>query len=364
MLRKLALLAAATVALSSPVTASAAPTGLGDFEAKFEASPGVAQMLTADAGGYVSRITANGATRSNNDWQANGSGDLNVEGQRVTYTLVAGGAASNNPRLIELGVKAAEWGLSDPVAGTDGSFPNERGGGATDPSHNLHPKSEFLDSVGHMLLALQSAPGGAAYKARAAALTDRLHRSAVWMANSADLNVLFSDKHNVNQLMFVVDALQVSASLSNDKALATKASQLMSGVLTRQLADGTWPEAGGFDIGYQLVTSELLTRYISMTDPSARAPLIAALTKGVNRWLEVVSPNGVINVVGSRTAICSTTPGSGPKGAAIDRQPLTLDYVGALTGQNLAPIAAAVDFQGQNIDHISNCGSANSDLNI
>ena len=169
---------------------------------------------------------------------------------------------------------------------------------------------------------------------------------------------LFANKNNVNQLMFVVAALKESAALSDDQSLSIRAAILMNNVLPRQTADGTWPEAGGFDIAYQLVTTELLTRYTSLSDPGMQPTLIAALTRGVNRWLQAVSPDGRINVVGARTMVCSAIPGPGPKGGAVDRQPLTLYYVSTMTNQNLGPIAKAVDYQGQNIDHFGSCNSA------
>lgn len=284
-----------------------------------------------------------------------------VEMQRSATWIIGAGAISSGAeqiRLYDLGLKAFEWGFSH--AGDDGSFPTERGG-TTKKQSSLHPKSMFIEAAARSLLLLSSREMPTpALKARVDALIPKLHQSASWMANSADLTAFLARAKNTNQVMFVATGLQETAKITGDQALAMKAESIIKSVIAKQFADGTIPEAGGFDISYQTVSLELMGRYYdTLPENPWRKTVYNSLRLGTNKFLSTVQADGSLySPESTRTVPCGERiPGRGPKGRNIDIIPLRTDFLGWLLNDEtrMRPIAAKILAYGQGYAHEEEC---------
>ena len=306
-------------------------------------------------------ITASGALRQNAAWAEEGVGELAVESQRTGYAVVAGGMVATGTEaeaLLDGGLRALEWGLAQ--QGADGSFPEERGGSAA-KNHALHAKSEFLEATARAILLVTTCPGApSAFVTRAHAMVAPLGRSAAWLAGAQDLVDFRARAQNTNQLFFVATALREAGLLTGAAQLSAVAAAIVADdILPRQL-DGVFPEAGGFDTSYQLVSLELLSHYTSTFDEGrARRPLLAAAAAGMARFLRQVDVRGHIDTTGNtRTAACGApVPGLGPKGKDIDITPYRVLQYGHLAGELLALelVAHRILKVGQGFDHIEDC---------
>jgi hypothetical protein len=322
--------------------------------------PPAAAFLLYDGRAAVKDFTAGGATKGNAQWEQ-GVGDLNIESQRNAYLVLAAGIAStetDKAMLLDRGIRALEWGFNQ--QGPDGSFPAERAG-APEKSHSIHAKSEFLESAAWSLLLLsQSGDIDPSFRDRATALSAKLDLSAEWLARSDDLTTFFMDGKNSNQLFFIAAALQEAGLVTGKAALGEKAISLVMKILSSQTADGVFPEAGGFDLSYQTVSVDLLTRIAStVMGATLRATLLEADQRAIDRFLRQVAPDGTIDTSGNtRTAACGAPiPGLGPKGKDVDVIPLRLYQFGYLTGAvcTLAAVADSIEAVGQGFDHIGTC---------
>jgi hypothetical protein len=181
------------------------------------------------------------------------------------------------------------------------------------------------------------------------------------MANSPDTLAFFQRVKNTNQLMSVAAGLQEASVVTGRPELAVRAKGMMEQILARQLADGAFPEKGGFDSNYQTLSLELLGRYYATLEPSPwRDRIGAALRKGLDRFLLAVDPEtGVINDDGnSRTVACGApVAGTAPKGKDLDIVPLRLYYLGFLLNDEarLAPLAERILATGQSFSHSEKC---------
>jgi hypothetical protein len=349
---------------STPVHTPTAGTYAGNsFEVAYLQIPAVVQLLTYDGREAAKGLTSSGATQAN----AAKSGSYTMESQRNGVYAVEGGIASNDPALIDTGLKAYEWGFAQMAA--DGSFPLERADSAQEMKYeHIHPISFFVESAAHSVLLIRAAPVDQQYKARAEALIPKIHRAAQYMNHQDNLDAFYAQGIDTNMLTTPAAAFQEVATLTGDTTLEAQAKWMMGKVLARQEADGTLPEkmgkpSGDFDTTYQSVSLEYLTRYASLlSDSSWKATVVAAIKRGTDEFLSKVSANGMIDTsTNSRTIACGarlTTPG--PKGRNIDVIPLRLYYIGLFFGDAsmYGPIADKIDAYGQGFDHGDQCTTA------
>ena len=288
-------------------------------------------------------------------------GGVAIEGQRNVTMVIAAGLVTPDPvqraALLEQGITATEWAFTQ--AGADGSFPKERGGSKA-KSNAIHPKGMFLESVARSVWVLESFGVDPAYQARVAALKERLVFSVRWMAGSADLVNFMEQAKNTNQLLFNTLAIHQTGVVTGDAALLQKAHSSMERLLERQTEDGTIPENGGFDTGYQSVSLQLLAQYaLSLPASPWRDRVMAALRLGTTRLVQSIDPaTGKMNAgANTRTMACGdAVPGPGPKGKDIDVFPLRLyllSYV--LSDPSLDALGDKVMENGQSFDHIEQC---------
>ncbi|MDH4385200.1 MAG: hypothetical protein QE280_07135, partial [Caulobacter sp.] len=349
--------ASAPGAAQTQPPAAARKAGAGS-ELAFLRKPRPAEIYLADGRTYTIKQNPDGTFP---DTVGGPKGELAVESLRRAYFIAAAGVlaeGAEQEKLLDQGLKAFEWGFTQ--AGEDGSFPNERGG-VKKKQNSLHPKAVYIEASARTLLLLQQAAPDARTRARVEALTPALYKSANWMANSPDTSAFFQRVKNTNQLMSVAAGLQEASLVTGKPELAVRARGMMEQILARQLADGAFPEKGGFDSNYQTLSLELLGRYYATLEPSPwRDRIGVALRKGLDRFLLVVDPQtGVINDDGnSRTVACGApVEGSGPKGKDLDIVPLRLYYLGFLLDDEarLAPLAERILATGQSFSHSDKC---------
>lgn len=345
-----------------PTTEACAPPYSGQtFLRDFIAQKRPSDYLLFQGRDSAKSITASGATNGNAEWEEDGSGELNIESQRIAWFVVSAGlAATGDERraLLDAGLRALEWSFAQ--QGDDGSFPLERAA-APEKSNSLHPKSEFLYAAASCLVALTESEIDPDLRARVEVLRPKLARSASWMAGSQDLVTFFTPEKNTNQRLFIVSALQLASVVGLDPALATKAEELLTQTLESQTPEGVLPEDGGFDSSYQMVSVELLVRFAStVTDDALRGIVFDATRRGVDAFLARVAADGTIDTSdNTRTAGCGDPiPGCGPKGKDVDVIPLRLHEFAFLAGKQceIGPVAEAIESQGQGFDHIETCG--------
>jgi hypothetical protein len=343
-------------ACAASVAVAQQPPG-GGFEAAFVRQPKPARLLLADGREIAAKIGPDGTFPGTIGGR---KGALAVESLRSAYYVVAAGVISSDgdkEQLLDKGLRAFEKGFD--FAGPDGSFPDERGG-ATKKQNSLHPKSEFISAAARSLLLLQQVDLPPRFRARVAALLPRLQQSARWLASTPDLEEFFGRAKNTNQMLFVATALQESGVATADPSLTQRAQGLVERILARQTPDGTFPENGGFDSGYQTVSLDLLARYV-VTLPNGpwRERVMAALRRGTDRFVQAVDATGAIDgSANTRTVACGPErAGSEPKGKAIDKFPLRLYYLGYLLNEQakLEPVADRIHANGQGFTHFEKC---------
>jgi hypothetical protein len=324
-----------------------------------------------------SRITASGAI-GNNGLSATSH---NLESQRSGVYAVAGGIASNNPELIDKGLRAYEWGFAQ--MDSNGWFPTERAGDAKPMKYkHIHPLSFFLESAARSVIMIRAADIDQSYKTRAENLIPKLHLAAKNMQNATgtppyktNIEEFYTLGVDTNMLTTPAAAFLQISKLTDDKSLADTAKWMVGKVLARQAeyTDGTIPEKRkdkcfdtdpkcyGFDTTYQTVSLEYLSRYAGLVqDPIEKQQVKDAVLLGTNKFLSKVdATTGYIDTsTNSRTVACDERiPGTEPKGKNVDIIPLRLFYIGFLLGKSetYAPIAQKIQEYGQGYEHTDQC---------
>jgi hypothetical protein len=180
------------------------------------------------------------------------------------------------------------------------------------------------------------------------------------MVGSDDFWKFFERAHNTNQVVLAAVAVHETGILTGDQRLVADARKMVSDIIRRQTRDGVFPERGGFDSTYQLISVETLARYsTTVTDPRWRSTVLGAVRKGLDRYLEAVTPTGEIKSAGnSRTISCGPeVRGAGAKGKRVDIGPLRLYYVGMVLGADpgLDDVARRIQQSGQVFTHAVKC---------
>ncbi|MDH4386281.1 MAG: hypothetical protein QE280_12660 [Caulobacter sp.] len=329
------------------------------FDAYVLSQDSVSYLVSYVGQERVNRIGPNGVTKSNRAYE-NGTSDLYIETQKVGYQVIRAGIASNNMDWIHRGLMALEWGLQPSVLGEDGSFPDQR---ETDTviGRALHPKSIFLDSAAHAVLAIRQADVPQEMKDRAEALVPKLYLAVNEIVDSGDAAKFFKVVGNSSQLAFVAVAIHQVGLLADDESLRTLAQQQIQSIIDKQFEDGAFLERGGFDTSYQMNTLELTTAYNATLPAGEWRNRVALSNKSAADWfLSRVRPDGTVDTTGNtRQEPCGSTPGYFPKGLDIDNIPIRLLYYGYLSGriQKILPAANKIQFAGVTYDHFGHCSN-------
>jgi hypothetical protein len=216
---------------------------------------------------------AAGANRQGYQW---------IEEQRQGAEWVLRGRVQGRQDWIARGWKQLDWGLSRQQG--DGGF------GSKDP---LHSTSFFIEALARSCIL---DPEGAN-----ATRVDGLAQGTHWLmrpdieARGAKGNLPYTHRRYI-----LAAAFGQSAQVAGVAAFRNKAVDWARQGLALQRPDGTNPEKGGYDAGYQMVGVLMSLRYLPVcTDPQLRARLRAMVQAAIPLELARLRPDGSIDPTGS-----------------------------------------------------------------
>jgi len=216
---------------------------------------------------------AAGANRQGYQW---------IEEQRQGAEWVLRGRVQERSDWIARGWKQLDWGLSRQEG--DGGF------GSKDPFHST---SFFIEALARSCIL---DPEGAN-----ATRLDGLARGAHWLtradieARGAPGNLPYTHRRYI-----LAAAFGQSAQVTGVAAFRNKSIEWARQGLVLQRPDGTNPEKGGYDSGYQMVGVLMALRYLPVcVDPQLRARLRAMVQAAVRPELARLRPDGSVDSTGS-----------------------------------------------------------------
>ena len=222
------------------------------------------------------------------DFDASGAAGTNREGyrwieeQRQGAEWIVRGVATGNSDWTASGWRQLDWGL--------GRQQHDGGFGSADPFHST---SFFVEALAR---ACVLDPAGAT-----ASRLEGLARGAGWLmrpdieARGAKSNQPFTHRRYI-----LAAAFGQAGQATGDPAFARKALVWAQQGLALQQPDGTNPERGGYDTGYQMVGTLMALRYLPVCpDSTLRVRLRAMIRSAVSPELTRVRPDGSIDASGS-----------------------------------------------------------------
>jgi len=333
----------------------------------FAASPRVAGWVSFAGSERASRIADDGVVgNSNAAWQAGTRPDFYIEAQRIGYQVVLGGLAGGDLAMVDRGLRAIEWGYRPDVLGPTNDWSSNRDFRVI-LAHAAHPRTMFgAASVETVLAILTTEPIMPDIDDRAAALTTAIRQSAITYMASGDAAMFRTGCINSSQLVFQATWMQGTYCLTGDATFRVEAKETIREMMSLQRPDGAFGEKigpdgqRGFDTSYCVQTLRELVAYEEMLpgsgDGSWRTQVRDYITRGANWLLGRIRPDGSIDTTGnSRTAADGPPqPGSFAKGWEIDQTAITLAQYAVAFGrwEELAPLINAVQYRGQEYDHI------------
>lgn len=209
-----------------------------------------------------------------------------IEDQVRGAGWVRNGVANGRADWIATGWKEIDYGLRRMQP--DGSFACP---------DNFHSTSYFLESVARACL---MRPAGASAWRR-----ERLRRGILWLTD-ADVFAagVRGNKAYAHRRYLVAAAILQASRVLGDPSFTAGARDLVDDALAMQQEDGTNPERGGFDVGYQAVGALMAVRCLPALDPARQAAVKAMLARAMNREARQVGRDGVVDASGStRTGV-------------------------------------------------------------
>ncbi|MDR0902525.1 MAG: hypothetical protein LBM92_07120 [Opitutaceae bacterium] len=220
--------------------------------------------------GRESDIRPSGAIAANAQWERKERPNRYIDEQRRGADFFAEPAlATNNPAALQQGLAIMQHGL-DWQAG-DGTFP-----GCPD---EFHSAIFFLESISRALVLMRASDNEcyqrqlAKWKPKLEILARRLMKPEV---ADARRNLADAEKFTHRDYIYAAAYAMVSglAALPGAQEAAARHAERS---LARQHPDGTNPERGGFDMGYQAAGLLFAGRYFYFCDDDAMRRRIAAM---------------------------------------------------------------------------------------
>jgi len=244
----------------------------------------------------------------NSEGAANGNqgGYVAILDQRAAENFVMKGLVENNDALLELGVKAIEYGFAhqDP----DGSFqydPAILNQGVTQEDL-LEASAFFMQAVGHSYLLLQQA-GQQTHLDRLNLLTPQMQLTMQHLTTNKEALKLKA-ANAPNRLAFDALAFKLNGIILNDAALKSVAQEFIQDDLATQTTEGYFLEHGGSDSSYQGTNLLKLQQYYVYATSSEKAVLGPAIYAGIAWEKTKILPNGEIDTTdNTRTGSCQET---------------------------------------------------------
>jgi hypothetical protein len=224
---------------------------------------------------------------------ANMAGYRFIEEQRQGAEWIIRGLARNDAGWIDQGWRILDWGVGRQES--DGGFGGEDA---------FHSTSFFIEALARA--ALLDSAGATGPR------VDCLRRGAAWLmrpdveARGAKGNTPYTHRR-----FALAAALGESAALTGDKTAAARAARWGKEGLSLQQPDGTNPERGGFDAGYQMAGVLFALRYLPVcADAPLRGELRGAIRRAITLELTRLQPDGRVEAEGS-TRVLKETARSG-----------------------------------------------------
>lgn len=309
---------------------------------------------------------ATGAIGKNNlDWQSGFRTDYFIEAQRVGYQVILGGLASEDVAMVSRGFQAIEWGFQPSVLGPNNDWSANREFNDI-LAHAAHPRTMFGSAaVKSMYAILVDDNMPSTLKDRAMQIVDRIQASASSYIVSGDALVFREQCVNSSQLVFQATWMQGAYRLTGLEGFKTEAKDTIRTMMDMQLEDGAFGEQGGFDTSYSVQTIRELVVYREMLSGDGlggwKTKVSDYITAGVNWLLGRIAPDGSIDTTGNERTSADGPPqeGSFAKGWDLDQIAITLAQYAVAFGRwdELAPVITAVQYRGQEYDHIRDVAS-------
>ena len=287
---------------------SLARAASGGLDARIDFSRAFDRILYSHPAALVRGVAPDGANGVNAEWEHGQGPGMYIEEQRHGEEAIIAGLVHRTPKLWRLGVREFAWGFDH--QGPDGNFPDTQ-----DPFHST---SFFVEGVAHLILVLRRASSsGIAVPRhlldRVDSFVPRLHRAARWMASPSVWRAgLAGDAPYTHRRFLVASALGLTAVLTDDPLLASRAREALALGLEAQRGDGVFPELGGFDSSYQARGIVYAEHYLAWV-PGAPKALAPAIARGL-RWERTrILPSGEVSIAGNTRANGVMVDHNGPK---------------------------------------------------
>lgn len=339
----------------------------------FATSPRVAGWVSFAGSERAGRIADNGVVGKNNeDWQAGTRTDYYIEAQRIGYQVVLGGLAGGNLAMVDRGLRAIEWGYRPDVLGPTNDWSANRDFDVI-LAHAAHPRTMFGAASVETVLAIMDDPrmmDGVIY-GRSYVVWDAIEQAARAYVNSGDAATFRTQCANSSQLVFQATWMQGVYCLTDDATFRVEAKETVRAMMALQRPDGAFGEKlqadgqRGFDTSYCVQTLRELVAYEEMLPGSGegswRTQVRDYITRGANWLLGRIRPDGSIDTTGNSRTAADGAPqlGDHAKGWEIDQTAITLAQYAVAFGrwEELAPVITAVQYRGQEYDHIGDIAS-------
>jgi hypothetical protein len=205
-----------------------------------------------------------------------------IEEQRQGAEWIVRGYAENRDDWQRLGWKQLDWGLA-----------RQQGDGGFNSQDPFHSTSLFLEALAR---ACVIDPQNATRQR-----VDGLARGMQWLMRPAvEQQHVASNAPYAHRRYILAAGFGQAAAATGEPAFARRALAWANEGTGTQLEDGTNPEKGGFDAGYQMVGVLMALRYLPVcNDAKIRANLRAMIRKAVPPELARQDASGLIDGGGS-----------------------------------------------------------------
>lgn len=235
--------------LASRPPAAAAKDGLASLDARLGQASDLPNWIRDPfLKRTLYRIRVNPLPETSGPAGANRDGFRWIEEQREGASWITRGVVNSQWNWIARGWRQLDWGLEH--QDSDGGFTCEDA---------FHSTSFFVEALARSCIVY---PQGATSKR-----LDALCAACDWMkrpeisAQGVQAVHLFAHRHFI-----IAAAFAQSAFLTRDQIFFSKARAYADAGIAGQWPDGTNPERGGFDVGYQMIGAIMALRYLAVLD--------------------------------------------------------------------------------------------------
>ncbi|MBI4650967.1 hypothetical protein HY745_06740 [Candidatus Desantisbacteria bacterium] len=283
-----------------------------------------------------------GAIGINALYEQGKSAKKNIATQENLYIFIAKGIVDMNPKLIDDGLKALEYGLMHQLR--DGEYRDS----------SWLETEKFIFSSIHALLLLKNSQFGSQYSQKIQVLLPRISSSLVYMKNKFYLKIFFNvssgESFSSSVLASTAVCFKLWEILAGDNSMQLKSDELIIILVNNQRKDGVLPEGKDYDSYYQADTLlKLMIYYLYSDDSVLNNKISDSLTKGWAWQISRIKNDGSVNMLGnSLTGIRFSRNGFQYQGIDYYNISSALTYWGHITtDETVFPLARKVFTYGK-----------------